>query len=335
MHVAHPATAQRTVYQCPVIFDRNANASPVLVRTADMVWIWGSLAGLMPGTPLSVPISVYSLPLRLAESVGGWDSDPGSIGEDMHMLLKCFFRTGGGVGTRAVFSAVSQCNVSGDAPTSSAAGPDWKRNPWARAFLPDVPTMVARYKQGLRHMWGSLDSGYAARETLKAGTGVLGARHLALMYVLWQAHFLILHFFIALVLPAVITTLRAPGTVHPTLLAALSWSAGMRAAAFVMFNAVFFLHDTLHDVCARARETDMAAAGLPCAVERRKWYRPKHLAERACLPVVGVVYGVLPAVVAQLSHLWTDELVYVVAGKPKVEGMGIVNRPKLSIDCNV
>ena len=35
------------------------------------------------------------------------------------------------------------------------------------------------------------------------------------------------------------------------------------------------------------------------------------------------------------SHLWTDELVYVVAGKPKVERMGVANKPKLSIDCNV
>jgi hypothetical protein len=298
-----------------------------------MVWIWGSLAGLMPGTPLSVPISVYTLPLRLAEAVGGWDSDAGSIGEDMHMLLKCFFRTGGALRTRAVFSAASQCNVSGDTATSAAAGPDWKRNPLARRLLPDVPTMVARYKQGLRHMWGSLDSGYAARETLRAGASVLGARHLALAYVLWQAHFLILHFFLALVVPAVITTLRP--NVHPTLAAAMGWSAGMRAAAFLMFNCVVFVHDGMHEVCARAREEDMAAAGLPCGAERRKWFRLRHLAERACLPIVGVVYGVLPAVVAQASHLWTDELVYVVAGKPKVEGMGAASRPKLSIDCNV
>ncbi|KAJ6114224.1 hypothetical protein N7486_000002 [Penicillium sp. IBT 16267x] len=50
---------------------------------------------MYPGSRMAIPTSVYSLPLVLAEQVGGWDSDPTAIGEDMHMLLKCYFETAG------------------------------------------------------------------------------------------------------------------------------------------------------------------------------------------------------------------------------------------------
>jgi Glycosyl transferase family group 2 len=261
--------------------------------------------------------------MSLAEDVGGWDADVNAIGEDMHMLLKCFFLTNGQTTTRTVFSAASQCNITGRS----------NKDRTCTSLMPDFYTIYMRYKQGLRHMWGSLDSGYALRQTMRMRR-ILGMKHLTLMYMLWQAHFLIVHFFIALIFPLILSALQPADAVHPLLRSAIAVSGNMRLTAFILFNVAFFLHDALHEVCARARSLDNAAAGLPSTVDRRCWYYPRHLAERAVLPVVGFTYGVLPSIVAQVSHLWTQELVYVVASKPKVEGRK-GNRPKLSVDCNV
>jgi hypothetical protein len=37
------------------------------------------------------PVSTYSISMKLAEQVEGWDTD--HIAEDQHMFLKCFFET--------------------------------------------------------------------------------------------------------------------------------------------------------------------------------------------------------------------------------------------------
>src|SRR2546430_16178296 len=96
-----------------------------------------SISGMYPNSPLAIPTSVYSVPLRLAENVNGWDVGPGAVGEDMHMLLKSFFGVSGRLVTRTVFSAASQCNVSGN----------------SQRFSIDFESMHARYLQGMRHMW--------------------------------------------------------------------------------------------------------------------------------------------------------------------------------------
>ena len=286
----------------------------------------------MPGFPISIPVSVYSLSIRLAEGVGGWDADANAIGEDMHMLLKCFFHTNGQATTRAVFSAASQCNVSDGDNSSSSLSPPRKRQAYDGLYS-DMTTIYARYKQGLRHMWGSLDSGYALRQTLGARR-ILGIRHLALLYMLWQAHFFLLHFFISIVLSGILTAFQPASAINPKIHAALSLGGRVRIFCFILLNVTFFFYNALHDVCSQARSEDMAAAKLPCVVETRRWFHAKQLAEHPVLPLVGIIYGALPALVAQVSHLWTEDLVYVVARKPKVEwGNGRI--PKLSIDCNV
>ena len=44
--------------------------------------------------------------MTLVESVGGWDTDPGSIGEDMHMYLKCFFHLSGNLQVQIILTGV-------------------------------------------------------------------------------------------------------------------------------------------------------------------------------------------------------------------------------------
>ena len=140
------------MYSVPIIFDRNAQEVNPLVRAADIFWCGAGLSGLYKSSAIKIPTSVYSMAMSLAGDVGGWDTGPESIGEDMHMYLKCYFKTKGHFHVKIIYSPASQSNV-----TSDIKGP--------RGFFANIH---ARYKQALRHMWGSLDSGYAVQKSLES-----------------------------------------------------------------------------------------------------------------------------------------------------------------------
>ncbi|KAF4423146.1 hypothetical protein F53441_14274, partial [Fusarium austroafricanum] len=144
MHLSYSETALTTIYSAPIIFDRNAHSVPALVRVADILWGAAGMSGLYPGSSISPPTSVYSLPLDLVDRVSGWDCGSEAIGEDLHMYIKCFFALNGNLTSRVIYSPVSQSNVTG-------GGGLWKDT-------------CARYKQALRHMWGALDTGFALRK---------------------------------------------------------------------------------------------------------------------------------------------------------------------------
>lgn len=150
MHLAYPETATTTLYSAPIIFDRNAHLVPPLVRIADVLWCAAGLSGLYSNSSIRPPTSVYSVPLELADRVGGWDADPEAIGEDLHMYLKCFFALNGNLTTRTVLAPVSQSNVSGS----------------GKGLQGQINGYRARYKQAMRHMWGALDSGFAIRRVV-------------------------------------------------------------------------------------------------------------------------------------------------------------------------
>ena len=98
----------------PIIFDRNAQQVNPLVRAADIFWCGAGLSGLYRGSGIKIPTSVYSLAMQLAGDVGGWDTGPESIGEDMHMFLKCYFASKGRAQVKILYSPASQSNVSSD-----------------------------------------------------------------------------------------------------------------------------------------------------------------------------------------------------------------------------
>ncbi|KAF2772456.1 hypothetical protein EJ03DRAFT_266627 [Teratosphaeria nubilosa] len=148
-HLECPDTNQTRIYVPPIVFDRNLHHVPLPVRTADLMWAGAGISSLYTGSNVCIPTSVYSLPMTLVELVGGWDTDPGAIGEDMHMYLKCFFALSGNIDVQIIYAAASQCNVSSDVPG-------------IRGY---IDGLNARYKQALRHMWGSLDTGYAIRQS--------------------------------------------------------------------------------------------------------------------------------------------------------------------------
>ncbi|KAF4212100.1 hypothetical protein CNMCM8980_002093 [Aspergillus fumigatiaffinis] len=301
LHYAHISEADRTLYCCPIIFDRNSHETPVLVRCADLLWGFAGLSTMYPGTCVSIPTSVYSLPLSLAERIGGWDSDSTAIGEDMHMMLKCYFETAGNVVTRPVYVPASQCNVSSD------TGRGWRRS---------LDTCRARYRQALRHMWGALDSGFAARRTISYIRShcrclFFRPRHLALVHLLWEAHFLPCHLIILMLFSTIYTLLNPPASLHPTMAWAFDLTNVLRASSFIGMNMCIFLYEPWHALCVRTRKTDMQEANVADAgFSERVWWSPAQLVERVCFPIAGTVFGGIPTVHAVFSHFWTDRLVY-------------------------
>ncbi|KAK5131172.1 hypothetical protein LTR08_001258 [Meristemomyces frigidus] len=151
LHTELPEKNQTTIYLPPIVFDRNLHRVPLLVRTADLVWAGAGISSLYSGSTVGIPTSVYSLPMKLVEHVGGWDRGPNAIGEDLHMYLKCFFALSGNLNVQVIYAPASQCNVSSD----------------IRGFKGYLDGIGARYRQALRHMWGSLDTGFAVRQSLE------------------------------------------------------------------------------------------------------------------------------------------------------------------------
>ncbi|KAI9933082.1 hypothetical protein MW887_007553 [Aspergillus wentii] len=313
LHYIHTTEADRTVYCCPIIFDRNSNESPILVRCADLLWGFAGLSTMYPGAPISIPTSVYSLPLSLAEKVGGWDSDPTAIGEDMHMLLKCYFETAGNVVSRNIFIPASQCNVSSD------TGRGWRRT---------LDTCFARYRQALRHMWGALDSGFAARRTmsylrLHSRCLFLRPRHFALLHLMWEAHFLPCHLMILMVFSLIYSLMTPPELLHPSMTWTFWFTGLLRTSSFIWMNVCLALYERWYTVCLQSRRKDMLQANLTdTGFSQRTWWHTTHLLERICFPIAGTIFGGIPTIHAVFSHFWTDRLVYRVSKKPDFAMVG-------------
>ncbi|KAJ9102327.1 hypothetical protein QFC21_002727 [Naganishia friedmannii] len=127
------------------------NHVPVGVRVTDIFWAMGGLSTLYEGSSAKIPTSAYSLSLCLAESVGGWDPDTFAIGEDMHMFIKCNISTRGNLVSETIYSPASQMDVMGNIKGG------------IRGF---IGAHQARYKQAVRHLWGSLDIAYTLHRIL-------------------------------------------------------------------------------------------------------------------------------------------------------------------------
>ncbi|KAL4904428.1 hypothetical protein BDW74DRAFT_168449 [Aspergillus multicolor] len=316
-------TSNQVLYSCPIIFDRNSSDSPILVRCADLIWSFADLSTMCPSSKVSIPTSVYSLPLTLASAVGGWDSDPTSIGEDLHMMLKCYFSTHGNLVSRVIHAPASQCNVS-----SHITRPGLSRN---------LHTCAARYRQALRYMWGALDSGYAARNTMRLTQfsrrcRLLGSRHLSLMHLLWEAHFLPCHFTILLTFSMMYeqAALYTSTPLHPAITFTFTFTVWIRTLSFIGMNVCISLYNRWYKLCFDTRKQDSLlgnsnvgrwsepafGGGNSGFSDRAPWYRLTFLLERVAFPIAGIVFGAVPAGHAVFMHLWTDRLAYHISKKP-------------------
>ncbi|KAI1760979.1 glycosyl transferase family group 2-domain-containing protein [Hypoxylon sp. FL1150] len=351
MHVSNPDTRSTTMYAAPIIFDRNAHAVPALVRVADVMWASAGLSGLYRGSTISPPTSVYSVPLELADRVGGWDCDPEAIGEDLHMFLKCFFALNGHLTVRTIMSPVSQSNVKGDGGKG------------VQGVYNDVK---ARYKQGLRHMWGALDSGYALRKFVelwqerKHTARAFRPLHVTLnnptdSYITqtqldinpeqtlesaifsdvtsdtlkepdWQRIVILFHrLFEAHFLPLQMTILIISSTLFVWVTDGhadthqLSWiwtvCNVLRTAGFMEVALLLFLYERFHKICVTTREREMHEAGLAKGMCFSHRNVKKNFVDYMLVPLVAPLFGSIPTAQAQVMHFFTLDLVYTVSKK--------------------
>lgn len=304
IHHISPDSAN-AVYVCPIIFDRNAHDVPVFVRVADILWACAGLAGFVPGAPIHIPTSVYSIPIGLAEDVGGWDGNATAIGEDMHMLIKVYFKSRGRLVTMPVYSPASQCNISSAIPT--------------RGLARTLDTMRARWRQALRHMWGALDIGYAVRRMMELQ--MLKLRHLPLFHLLWEAHILPTHFVLMIIASGAYEFFTPKHLIHPDLSWTFAFTNMVRTVSFLIMQIAFSLYESYHSLCVRTRSMDMARAGIAESFAYRNGCSLKYIVDRVSFPFAGVLYGALPALYAQIAHMWTEQLAYGVSIKPLLNSL--------------
>lgn len=307
------------LYMPPFVFDRNAHKVPAAVRICDLTWCGGTISGIYPNSSICIPASVYSVSLPLVELAGGWDAGPEAIGEDMHMFLKCFFATRGTLKVKPVYSPASQSNVCSD----------------LSGLVGYHDGMRARWRQALRHMWGSLDTGYSITRGFELlwneDRGGLEAapkpsiktfvRFMQLYLRMFEAHLLPLQIMLVLVCSNVFTFIVPQNHTTPLLRTALIIASHLRTASYITMICWFLLYERYHSLCVSLRHAQVVLADkqFPGMYERASFsYRHgwRYRLECFAFPIAGMLFASLPAFVAQTCHLWTNRLTYRVSAKP-------------------
>ncbi|KAJ9602457.1 hypothetical protein H2200_013000 [Cladophialophora chaetospira] len=361
-------TTDMTLYMPPIVFDRNASEVPQLVRIADLMWSGAGLSCFTTkptASTVAIPTAVYTVPLALVCLARGWDTGSEAIGEDMHMMLKCYFATHGRMKIRPIASPASQCNV-----TTGKGG--------VRGWLADHS---ARYAQGLRHMWGCLDTGNALRQWCKISSNVevqdqsspaseassagcelerprhveiclrlsqhtlhgpklhrFTWRNLVLFSRLFEAHFLPVHLCLVLSASTIYSALPYPIVSCPSLAAAMTLTSYLRVVGYAFMTMYFVIfYEGYHRACIEARASEMKKAGLYEELAGEFSYRRRlsfiTMMDYVLFPVSGTVFGSAPLLQAIVSHFWTDKLVYLVSAKPiKATPIGLEEHAAKIID---
>ncbi|KAI7898560.1 glycosyl transferase family group 2-domain-containing protein [Cokeromyces recurvatus] len=150
----------------PIFFSRNCFDVPAAVRVTDITWSAMVMSNLSTGRGMSIPCSNYSLSMVLAEEVGYWDTNADAVGEDMHMWLKCFWKTHGQVRTAPIYVPINLTNVQ------------------TEGYLSNVN---ARYVQAKRHYNGVADVAYTLQHAFCTPTILLYER-IKVCLIILEAH---------------------------------------------------------------------------------------------------------------------------------------------------
>ncbi|MFC1959090.1 hypothetical protein ACFLYO_00115 [Chloroflexota bacterium] len=124
-------------WQAPIRYHSNIwDIPPVMALVHAYSGAW-ELAYLTAPGWIALPMSSYSLSLRLLDRVGYWDGDV--IADEWHMFIKSFFQRSGEVKLVRIYLPFSGEATTGD------------------GFWDSIKN---RYQQTLRHAWGSKEVGY-------------------------------------------------------------------------------------------------------------------------------------------------------------------------------
>lgn len=342
----------------PTVFDRNAHKVPFLVRVADMQWSMGVISNMYNGSPFTPPCSAYSIPMKLAAAVGLWDVDPNSIGEDFHMYIKCFFSTHGEVIIKPIYSPASCCNIEGTNSNSRnviarlggnflsgiyARSVQAKRHLWGAL---DLGYTIRRAIFGLFAPTFDAPNNLLQRIPFMSEHSRFDFHRLATRLIPFTYRVLECHIFVGQVLLMMIICknfippedgsnwlwdlLSGGNAVHPYVhLALASGNYITQAAGLVFIGAVIYYEK--YQYWSGVKRWELAFCeelhpGTGCGVQPlgirsrlkavRHWF---NMVEWVFIPVVGLVFMVIPQVYVHLCQIYTSSLTYVVAQKPKHE----------------
>lgn len=131
-------------WQAPIRYHGNIWDINPLMRIINAYSTALELAYLAAPWWMPMPMSSYSLSLRLLDVCGYWDPDV--IADEWHMYIKAFFLRDGEIKLERVFLPFLAQATTGDTPLESI------RN---------------RYQQTLRHAWGTKEVGYSLAKMLE------------------------------------------------------------------------------------------------------------------------------------------------------------------------
>lgn len=152
----------------PIFFSRNCFDVPAAVRVTDITWSAMVMSNLSNSRGMCIPCSNYSLSMVLADKVGYWDTNADAVGEDMHMWLKCFWKTQGQVRTAPIYVPINLTNVQ----TST--------------YLSNVS---ARYVQAKRHYNGVADVAYTLKNAFQSSSSSISLfERLKVCFIILEAH---------------------------------------------------------------------------------------------------------------------------------------------------
>ena len=222
------------------------------------------------------------------------------------MYLKCFLALSGNLCTKVVHSPAIQCDVDSGSRTGFHAG-------WT--------ARVARFNKGLRHSWGALDVGYAFRtlfmRTISKTSDSPQSGNWAALFVvlkrLTETHFMLVHFFTCAVVSFLYTWYIPRGLVPAVLGNALGICDWIRFGSYVCMLAALTMYRRYHTICIHMRKVFLYRSFLLEDFTARNVVGDPvistgRLAEAILFPLAGVIFGVVPGLVAIFSHLWTDRL---------------------------
>ncbi|MBN1681499.1 MAG: glycosyltransferase [Anaerolineae bacterium] len=133
-----------TYWQAPIRYHGNVwHITPIMriLHAYSSAW---ELAYLAAPWWRALPMSSYSMSLRLLHSAGYWDPD--AIADEWHMYIKSFFQRGGNIHLCPVFL------------------PFWANATTGSTFLHAIKE---RYMQTRRHAWGAKEIGYTVTQILE------------------------------------------------------------------------------------------------------------------------------------------------------------------------
>ena len=311
---------ERSMFAPVLIFDRNSNAVPFMVRVADICWSIGLMSNFQ--LPIRFPCSVYSVSFLLARRVNYWDAGPEAIGEDFHMAMKCWTALQMKLILHPIYIPASCSNVQADTWLTSVYG---------------------RYQQSKRHLWGLLDFGYAIARliTHRCWTQNFWLSLLCL-YILFEIFYQPMFGFYQMT-----GSLLFPQSISKFGQLVLDITFYIRVALIPSAIVVAVAYERYHYICCRYREAvlnknqemrksesmiaemESAQAGDSVPVTEsygdskvafRPWYA---IIDWAALPFCLFVFYMLPAINAMFWQMFTNKLDYKVSLKPTTRTVNV------------